>query len=153
MAFLTGVLAALGTTLAVLAVRSVVAGRRFRAHSSVFHCHVRTARRDRRRRWGRWPLHGTRARWVHDVLVLQSGLLGLSTTPHAARIAAGAALRPVSGQEVRGLGGHPWALLLSTEDGDALDVAVAEADRTLLVGPYLVAALRGLPSAPHEQGG
>ena len=33
-----------------------------------------------------------------------------------------------------------------------MDVAVAEADRDLLVGPYLAASLDGLPSAPHESG-
>lgn len=152
MLFLAGVLAALGVVLVVLAVRAVFAARRFRDHLAVFRCRVRSLTRNRRGERPRWPLRRTRARWIHDVLVLQSGLIGLSTTPHAARVAAGATLRPVSVRRVRGLGPRPWALQLSTEDGGALEIAVAEADRGLLVGPYLTAAMTGLPAAPHERG-
>ena len=78
--------------------------------------------------------------------------MGLGVVPLAARVSPGAVLRPVSAAEVRRLGPRPWALLLTTEDRVPVDVAVAESDRELLVGPYLAASLDGLPSAPREKG-
>ena len=152
MGFLTGALTAFALMITALAAMALIARRRFRAAGGAFRCRVRTPTGGRRRRWPRWPLRRTRARWVHDVFLLQSGRLGLSVLPLAARIAPGAVLRPVPEAEVRGLGPRPWALLLTTEDRVAVDVAVAETDRDLLVGPYLSAVLDGLPSAPREKG-
>lgn len=147
MAFLAGVLAALGLGVLAVALTSVVARRRFRARPQAFTCRVRRPRRGRRR-WRQWPRWRTQARWVSDVLVVRSPL-GLTSVPYAARIAPGATLRPVSSTSARRLGPMPWALLLGTGDGP-LDVAVADVDKELVVGPYLTAALTGLPSAPRE---
>lgn len=152
MAFLVGGLATLGPVLLVLGGTALIARRRFRSAAGSFRCRVRMPTGGRRRRWHRWPLRQARARWIHDVLIVQPGPLGLSVVPLAARIAPGAVLRPLAAGQVRGLGARPWALLLTTEDRAAVDVVVAEADRDLLVGPYLIAALDGLPSAPREQG-
>src|SRR5690349_5787693 len=125
MGFLAGVLATLGLVAAVLTVAALSVHRRFRDAGGAFRCRVRTPSGGRRRRWHRWrrwPAPRTRGRWVHDVLLLQSGPLGLSLVPLAARIAPGAVLRPVSVAEARGLGPRPWALLLTTEDRTAVDV-------------------------------
>jgi hypothetical protein len=150
MAILLGALATLGLAVIALAGTSVVARRRFRSRPQAFACRVRTpargGRRRRRRRWSRWR---TRACWLSDVLLVRSAPLGLSFLAYAVRIAPGARLRPVSATDVRRLGPMPWALLLTTDDGP-LDVAVADGDKERLVGPYLAAALTGLPSAPHE---
>lgn len=148
MTFLAGTLAGLGLAAIALAVASLIARRRFRARPSVFACRVRTPTRGRRH-WRRWPRSRTRARWISDVLVVRSGPLGMSSVPYAARIAAGTRLRRVTPTGTRRLRATPWALLLSTDEGP-LEVAVAETDKELLVGPYLTAALTGLPSAPRE---
>jgi hypothetical protein len=50
------------------------------------------------------------------------------------------------------LGLHPISLRMTTDDGDVIDVAVALASRTLLAGPFLAAAIPGLPRAPREHG-
>ena len=86
MGFGIGVLSALGLANAVLVAVSLTARRRFRKHSGVFSCRLL-------RRGSPWPVSRRQARWIHDVLVLQSGPLGLSTLPVAARITPGAVLR------------------------------------------------------------
>lgn len=148
MVFVAGVLAGLGLAAIALAVAASMAGRRFRGRPQTFACRLRRTIRGRRR-WRRWQPWRARARWVSEVLLVRSGPLGLSSRPYAARIGPGATLRPVSAASVRRLGPMPWALLLSTEDGP-LDVAVADVDKEMLVGPYLTAAMTGLPSAPRE---
>lgn len=148
MAFLAGALAGLGVAVIALAAASLVARHRFGSRPPVFACRVRKPSRGLRR-WRRWPGWRTRARWLSDVLVIRSAPLGLSCVAYAARIAPGARLRPVPAERVRRLSPMPWALLLNSDDGP-LDVAVADADKELLVGPYLAAALTGLPSARHE---
>lgn len=160
MGFLAGVLSTLGLVAGGVIGGAVLARRRFARYPAAFACRVRRPR-GRRRRWPVprregcrlcWGLGRTAARWVHDVLVVQSGPLGLSVTPLAARIGAEAALRRVPSREARGLGSRPWAVVLTTEDGGSLEIAVAEWDRERLVGPYLTVALTGLPSAPREHG-
>jgi hypothetical protein len=55
-------------------------------------------------------------------------------------------------EEGRGLGGHPVILRFTTHDGCEVEVAVAHQDAGLLVGPFLTAAMSGLPEAPRERG-
>ncbi len=153
MAFLAGVLATLVLASAALVSVSLIARRRFGRHRAAFRCRIRSS--GGWRRWGRarrWRLRRTGARWVNDVLLLQSGPLGLSVSALTARIAPGSGLRRLSSTEVKGLGHRPWALALRTDDGASLEVAAADVDRERLVGPYLTVALSGLPSAPHEHG-
>ena len=54
--------------------------------------------------------------------------------------------------EVRGLGRHPVALRFTAHDGGEVEVAAAQQDAGLLVGPFLTAAMSGLPRAPRERG-
>jgi hypothetical protein len=51
---------------------------------------------------------------------------------------------------VRGLGLHAVALRLIAEDGRPLVVATSVLDRTALVGPFLTAAVAGLPTSPRD---
>jgi len=146
MAFLAGALAVLVLAGACVGVAAWTVRRRFRRLPGAFSCRVRRGR-SARLRW-----HRTRARWLHDVLVLQSGPLRLWLTPLALQIAPRAVVHPVTDAAVRGLGERPWALLFRGDDGLSVEVAVAAKDRTTLVGPYLTAALKGLPSARQEPG-
>ena len=91
--------------------------------------------------------------WVSDVLLVQSGALRLSTTPVAASVARDVTVESLRRADVRGLGRRPVALRLTGRAGLRLEIAVAEPDRTLLVGPFLVAALANLPKAPRDGGG
>ena len=148
MAFLSGVLVTVGVVAGVLAIVSSVIRWRFRRHPAAFVCRVRRPHGGDRRRW---QLRRRRARWVHDVLLLQSGLLGVTLVPLAARVAPGAGLRPVPATLVHRLGRRPVALLLATEDDGTVELAVRGADRDLLVGLYLVAAMHSRSDAPREQ--
>jgi hypothetical protein len=49
-------------------------------------------------------------------------------------------------------GGHPVILRFTTHDRCEVEVAVAHQDAGLLVGPFLTAAMSGLPEAPRERG-
>ena len=99
-----------------------------------------------------WRARCTRAVWLNDVFLFQSGLLRLSVTPVAPRIDRGAAVESLDPYEVRGLGPHAVALRLTDADGSPLLVATSSRNRTALVGPFLAACLPGLPRAPHGQG-
>jgi hypothetical protein len=46
------------------------------------------------------------------------------------------------------LGSHPIAIELEISDGSRIEVAARSAARLDLVGPYIGAALHGLPRAP-----
>ena len=91
-----------------------------------------------------WPRHRTHARWVHDVLLVQWGVL----VPHTVSLAVcgtDRALRRTSRLEVSGLGGDPVVLTLVLDDGRVVEVAARSRDRMALAGPYLVAAISALP--------
>lgn len=120
---------------------------RFARQPESFRCRLGAA--SRRRPWRRCS---TRARWVNDVLLIQTGLLRTGTTAVVPRVPSGSRLRWVPREDVRGLGGDPVALRLTVDDGRPLDIAVDGRNRMLLVGPFLAAALSGLPRAPREQG-
>ena len=88
--------------------------------------------------------HRTHARWVHDVLLVQWGVL----VPHTVALAVcgtDRALRRTSRLEVSGLGGDPVVLTLVLDDGRVVEVAARSRDRMALAGPYLVAAISALP--------
>jgi hypothetical protein len=92
----------------------------------------------------------TRAVWLHDVLVIQSGFLRLGMTTVFPTIAQEASVEALVPFEVRGLGLHAVALRLIADDGRPLVVATSVLDRTALVGPFLTAAVAGLPRAPRD---
>jgi hypothetical protein len=83
----------------------------------------------------RFPLLGSTAWWVSDVLAVQGGL-GVSRT-RLLPVAAGDSIRPLDGRGVRGLGDAPRSVLLILADGQLVEVAVAGSDVRLLAGPLV----------------
>jgi hypothetical protein len=138
----------------VLMVGALTAGARVRIQfagaDGAFRCKLR-ARYDRlpgiRRRWPLWP---TYARWVHDVLLVQRGLLCPRTVALPVRMPE-QVIRDGSGWSLRGLGDGPLRLDLRLDDGRLVEVAAPGTARTLLTGPYLAAAIPGLPLARRER--
>ncbi|MGY1618224.1 hypothetical protein ACI797_15910 [Geodermatophilus sp. SYSU D00691] len=104
------------------------------------------------RRSHRWQLRSTRAAWVADVLVVRTGVLRLWLTPLAVQPDPDSERRALAPREVRGLGPRPVVLRLLVPGRGALDVAVAAVDAERVVGPFLTAALAGLPEAPRGRG-
>src|SRR5690348_14448600 len=83
---------------------------RFARAPAAFRCKVRLPG-DPEQPLAPWPRQRTRARWIHDVLVVQRGLL----LPHAAALAARGpdrAVRRTSRVEVSRLGADPMVLTL-----------------------------------------
>jgi len=126
--------------------------------------HVRYARRlpffrcrigppaavSRRGSRARWCRRRTRAVWVDDVLLVRSGVLRLWVTPFAVGAARAVSLEPA---DVHGLGPRPVAMRFNLREAGEMEVAVAAEHADRLVGPFLTAALSGLPDAPRERGG
>ena len=96
-----------------------------------------------------WPRRRMRATWVHDVLVVHRGVLHSRTLTFAVRGADGA-LRSSCQREISRLGAQPVVLSLQLDDERKVDIAAPHSDRTALVGPFLTAAIHGLPQAPSE---
>lgn len=137
-----------GTVLA-----GVASSARFRREGEAFRCkhRVRGARRRRLLQDPHgWPRLRTRARWVHDVLVVRRGFLVPRVETYAVRAPEDAVRRTGPG-DVGGLGVEALCLFLRLDDGRTLELAAPSADRTLLVGPFLAAAMRELPDGPAEQ--
>jgi hypothetical protein len=133
-------------------VLSATSGIRFARRPGSFRCRVGARPAAWWRRGARWCLFRTRAVWVSDVPLLRSGALRLGVRPVAVRLSGDAGVETLLRTEVRGLGRRPVVLRLTTEGGRTLEVAVPEESRTLLVGPFLAAAIPGLPKAPRERG-
>lgn len=126
--------------------------RRFAAAEGVFRCKVRA----RGIRLGGlaagWSRRATRARWQHDVLLVHRGLLFPRTVPLAVRKVEGA-VRNARYREVGRLDAAPLLITLRLDDGMSVEVAAPAADRAALAGPYLAAAIPGLPPARTERPG
>ena len=143
-----GAVVLVGTTVVVLAVWGRI---RYARQLRSFRCRVGPSASSRRYH-ARWCRRRTRAAWVDDVLLLQSGVLRLWLTPFAVGVARKVTVQALEPGEVRGLGRHPVALRFTTHDRCEVEVAVAHQDAGLLVGPFLTAAMSGLPEAPRERG-
>lgn len=134
-----------------VAVLALVARARYASRLPGFRCRVGPPGVPWRRH-ARWRLRRTRAAWLGDVLVLRAGALRLWLDPVAVRVAGSAVVEPLDRHRPHGLGPHPVALTFTTGDGSRLEIAVAGRDADRLVGPFLTAALAGLPKAPRERG-
>jgi hypothetical protein len=137
-------------TLAVLWLRARI---RYERHLSFFRCRLGRSP-SRRHPWrSRWRLRRTWATWVGDVLMVRSGALGLWLTPLPGEIPREATLVALEPGAVRGLGRRAVALRFALRGGRELEVAVAAEQADRLIGPFLTAALPGLPQGRRERGG
>jgi hypothetical protein len=91
-----------------------------------------------------WPRRKVRAAWVHDVLLVQRGIVRPRTLVLAAA-GCDQAVRTTCRVEVRRLGTHPVVLLVRLDDGRTVEVAARQGDTGVLAGPFLTAAIRNLP--------
>jgi hypothetical protein len=124
---------------------------RFARDRSSFAC--RTARLSWRwwhRDGLRWNWWRTRAKWVNDVLVVQSGLLWMRTLTVPVALPRGTQIEAEARSTVRRLGARPQSLWIERGDGTPLKIAVRGQDRTKLAGPFLAAAIAGLPAPPRR---
>jgi len=124
--------------------------RDFVATPGVFRCQVRL-RSDHlpgiSSNWARWPQHAwcvQHALWVHDVLVVRRGLVRARLWHLPVRTAEGD-LVEVCARRVRGLGRRPVSVTLLLDDRQEIELAAADRDRSLLVGPFIVVAVRSVP--------
>jgi hypothetical protein len=126
---------------------------RFMRSSESFTCKVRPApdaAAAGRRRRRQWPRRRDRALWAHDVLLVQRGRLFPHITALTARFPEDA-IRDTEPGEVRRLGRDPLVMRLRLDDGQLVDIAAPRQDRTRLAGPFLAAAIPGLPGGRKER--
>jgi hypothetical protein len=117
---------------------------------ATFPCRVRPAGRLGHVLPGGWPRRRWRGTWVHDVLLLERGVLMRRITSLRVRIPE-EALRDAWPGEVRGLGRDVVVVLLRLDDGSLVEVAATSEHRTHLVGPFGAAAIPGVPPTPGER--
>ena len=98
----------------------------------------------------RWGWLRTRAKWVNDVLILQSGPLWMRSVTIAVVLPKGAQIEAEPPSSVRRLGPRPQSLWIECGDVLPLKIAVREPDRTKLAGPFVAAAIGGLPTPPRR---
>lgn len=91
----------------------------------------------------RWPRRRARAMWVHDVLFVRTSHLWPQFTALPVRLPEDN-IRDARPHEISGLGNYPVVITLRLDDGRMIDVAASEDDRSLLAGPFCVAAIHGL---------
>jgi hypothetical protein len=139
--------------LALCAVVTLLAARFANARSGLpgatFPCRLRPAGRLGHQRPGSWPRRRWRGAWVHDVLLLERGVLLRRITSLSVRMPE-EALRSAWPGEVRGLGRDPLVVLLRLDDDSLVEVAAASEHCADLVGPFKAAVIPGLPPAPSE---
>jgi hypothetical protein len=121
--------------------RFIWAGETFRCR--IRNCaHASTSWPRRHRRWSR-PMW---AAWSGDVLRVRRGPVFNRVIALQATITTDGVYRlPMS--EAKRCGPHPVAVCLRVQDGSRIEVVTAEEARLDVVGPYLVAAIHGLPGA------
>lgn len=148
-AFLVLVAVLAGLAFGVVAA-SVSSRRRFAQSATTFACKVRSPGGAGSAERARWPRRPARAAWVHQVLLVQQGLLFPRVVALPVRIPEDV-IREAAFTEVRHLGYRPVVISLRLDDGPLVDVAAAGTDRTLLAGPFLAAAIPGLPRGRRER--
>lgn len=115
-----------------------------------FACRVRVNAQLGDQRPNAWPRSRWRGAWTHDVLLLERGVLARRITALPVRMPE-ESLRDAHPGEVRRLGRHPVVVLLRLDDDSLVEIAAAHTHRADLVGPFLAAAIPGLPRGPREQ--
>jgi hypothetical protein len=145
------------TALACLVVGALIAiawtRRLFAASPKAFRCKIGTrvsAGAGKHLTTMRWPWIPSYAVWVHDSLVVVSGLVRTRIRPLAVHFAEGAVGNPHN-YRLSGIGPDPVFLTLELDDGSQVVLAAPRSVRSLVAGPYL-AALLTVPS-PSPGGG
>jgi hypothetical protein len=118
--------------------------RRSRPAPEVFRCKSRLNGETR------WPRRKARAAWVHDVLIVRTGRFCPRITALPVRLPEDV-IREARPAEIQGLGLHPAVITLRLDDEQLIDVATAERNRSLLVGPFCAAAIPGLRTGQVER--
>jgi hypothetical protein len=113
-----------------------VARGQFSSHPEAFRCKLRsvTTASNGSPQWSRTG----HARWVHDTLVVASGLWRIKIQPFGVHFAEGTVGTAAAG-DVSGLGPKPALVLLQLDDDTRVILAAPAAARALVCGPYLVA--------------
>ena len=130
--------AALATCLVAAALVALRARRRTATLRSAFRCKIAVASRPGAADM-RWPRKTSDGVWVHDVLVLFSGVARSHAHPYAVHFAEGAV--ETSPQPVKGLGPWPVVLAMQLDDGRQALLAAERSADGLVVGPFLAALM------------
>jgi hypothetical protein len=136
--------------LGTVVVRLVLVRRRAVTKAGVFRCKVRVARGTAPHLSPRWPLHGCRAEWKHDVLVLHCGLGSTWANPLVVRFAEDVIEPAQPASRVR-LGAGAVMLRLRLDDDTVIAVATPAGAREELAGPFSAIAAQGRPPGVSER--
>jgi hypothetical protein len=103
--------------------------RRFLKSSGVFPMRMRPDPSEDAKWSGK--LHG---RWIHDVMLLNTGYAKVRTQPHGCKQMVGPP-KAIDATAVKGLD-EPMSFVLILDDDSEVEIAVARNDLSLATGPY-----------------
>ena len=107
---------------------------RVKGQTGIFPVKIRAATDPDAEKEPKWSRKGY-AQWVHDVLIVRSGMGLMQSTPYGiSGVASGE--QDADPEEVKGLGEHPKVLRARLDDGSILQVAVAEIHPDLAPGHF-----------------
>jgi hypothetical protein len=142
---LSGLLAAVTVLLGAVLVWSAWRTRRdFVTAPGAFRCNLRLRSAQVPGILPTWYRSQHHAVWIHDVLVIRSGLLRPQTRLLPVHMAEGG-LVELGSRSVPGLGRHPISVTVQLDDHEEIELAAAGEHRSLLVGPFVVIAVGRLP--------
>ena len=98
--------------------------RRVKKQPGIFPVKVRFEAEPDAQKQPKWPRTGY-AQWVHDVLIVRSGMGLMQSTPYGIH-GVETAEQDADPQEVKGLGDHPKVIRARLDDGTILQVALTE---------------------------
>ena len=107
---------------------------RVKGQTGIFPVKIRTEADPDAEKEPKWSRKGY-AQWVHDVLIVRSGIGMMQSTPYGiSGVASGE--QDADPEEVKGLGEHPKVIRARLDDGSILQVAVAEIHPDLAPGHF-----------------
>ena len=107
---------------------------RVKGQTGIFPVKIRAEADPETEKEPKWSRKGY-AQWVHDVLIVRSGIGMMQSTPYGiSGVASGE--QDADPEEVKGLGEHPKVIRARLDDGSILQVAVAEIHPELAPGHF-----------------
>jgi hypothetical protein len=99
--------------------------RRVKKQPDAFPVKIRQEADEDAEKEAKWPRSAGYAQWVHDVLIVRTGIGLMLTTPYGISGMEGKP-RQAEPDEVKGLGDHPQIIRARLDDGSILQFAVGE---------------------------
>ena len=122
--------------------------RRVKKEPGIFPVKVRYEAESAAEKQPKWPRKGY-AQWVHDVLIVRTGMGMMQSTPYGIS-GVETAEKDADPDEVKGLGDHPQVIRARLDDGSILQVALRDIHPDLTPDRLLAEREQGIAEQIQE---